>query len=230
MPEGSRMRWEGAWGNGAQARLAGCWGWGDRRDQPAWPTSQLWPSSWPWSQAEWPSYSRMRTQTPPAMDPTRYEAQTSFCMVWFMLPHTPQGPALQPSSLTHHPPNLTGLLYSTTFCYICSSRIHSQYLALVLHFTVPFLSYSFSPSLCPSLISIRLSEPTFQGQESIHIMQGSCWRVRTRSTFSSFLISPLPITFHLIQEGMSFRLFLVNLYKNYHVPYINIIYMTCPTH
>ena len=146
----------------------------------------------------------MRTQTPPAMDPTRYEAQTSFCMVWFMLPHTPQGPALQPSSLTHHPPNLTGLLYSTTFCYICSSRIHSQYLALVLHFTVPFLSYSFSPSLCPFLISIRLSEPTFQGQESIHIIQGRCWRVRTRSTFSSFLISPLPITFHLIQEGTVF--------------------------
>lgn len=41
---------------------------------------------------QWPSYSGMRTQTPPAMDPTRYEAQTSFCMIWFMLPHTPQGP------------------------------------------------------------------------------------------------------------------------------------------
>ena len=120
-----------------------------------------------------------------------------------LIPH--RDPALQPSSLTRHPPHLTGLLYSTTFCYMCSSRIHSQYLTLVLHFTVPFLSYSFSPpSLRPSLISIRLPEPTFQGQESIHIMQGSWWRERRRSTFSSFLISPLPITFHLIQEGTVF--------------------------
>lgn len=147
----------------------------------------------------------MRTQTPLAMDPTRYEAQTSFCMVWFMLPHTPQGPCSAAQLTYPSSPKPHGLLYSTTFCYMCSSRIHSQYLTLVSHFTVPFLSYSFSPlSLCPSLISIRLSEPTLQGQESIHIMQGSWWRERRRSTFSSFLISPLPITFHLIQEGTVF--------------------------
>lgn len=120
-------------------------------------------------------------------------------------PSYPPGTLLcSPAHLPVIPQTSLACCIPPPFCCFWSSRIHSQYLTLVSHFTVSFLSYSFSPSLCPSLISSKLSEPTFQGQESIHIMQGSWRRERRRSTFSSFLISPLPITFHLIQEGTVF--------------------------
>lgn len=139
------------------------------------------------------------------MDPTRYEAQTSFCMVWFMLPYTPQGPcsAAQLTYPSSSKPHWPAVFHHILLHVLIQDSLPVSYLSLALHCSLPVLLF-LSPSLCPSLISIRLPEPTFQGKESIHIVQGSWWRERRRSTFSSFLISPLPITFHLIQEGTVF--------------------------
>lgn len=85
----------------------------------------------------------MRTQTPLAMDPTRYEAQTSFCMVWFMLPYTPQGPcsAAQLTYPSSSKPHWPAVFHHILLHVLIQDSLPVSYLSLALHCSLPVLLF-----------------------------------------------------------------------------------------